>query len=337
MKIRFTLCAFWLMLFIFLHRVPLSQAGSSGGPLQVQNRYPPHLMFLTPLPDGPDLPGNNRFETAFSVDYSSVNVNEKSAGWTALIDMEMTVLSFSLAYGLSDRLSVGLYLPLVSMSGGFMDNFLEDYHDTFGFPNYGREDRPKNSFAYSITKDGKDWFQARDNGLHLGESVVSAKYSLWDERRGDRFSATLAYALKLPTGDADRGFGSGGYDHAVSLLSRARFKALAVYLNAGFSILSDPDTLGADISACNIFSMLLGGEYLLNDKWSLLSQLNFYTSPLDEDTGISQLDNESLELSLGCLCRITPDVDFEFAFCEDLTRAAPDFTIHAGIRCRFGF
>ena len=92
--------------------------------------------------------------------------------------------------------------------------------------------------------------------------------------------------------------------------------------------------MGADVAAKNMFTCFLGGEYLWSPAVSLAVQLNFYTAPFS-DTGIEQLDDPSLELSLGAVWRMSPNVDLRLAFCEDLTRSAPDFSLHAAMTYRF--
>jgi hypothetical protein len=63
--------------------------------------------------------------------------------------------------------------------------------------------------------------------------------------------------------------------------------------------------------------------------------MNCYTSPI-KNTGIYKLDNGSVELSFGLRYKVSTNVEAEFAFSEDITRAAPDFTLHSGIKYTFG-
>ena len=332
------------MLGISLFLVQDVLPGSANGPLRVRNHFPAHLMFLTPTPDAPDLPGKNRFEASFSIDYSSIFIYEKSPSWLAAMDMEMTVLEISLKYGLSERLSLSANIPFVSMNSGFLDGFLADFHDTLGLPNYGRENRSENDFLYVFKKDGKDWINSRSGGLHPGDIPITLKAGLLDNKKilppfsktPATISAALAYTLKLPVGNAERGFGSGKFDHGFFLISGFRKNAFSIYANPGFLLLADPDTKGAEISVNNVFAMLLGGEYQWNDRLSLIAQLNFYTSPFD-NTRIHQLDVNSLELGIGFAWWFKPDLNLEFAFCEDLTRSAPDFTVHLRLGYNFGF
>jgi len=321
----------------FLCLTPNTWAGSEKGPLSVRNQFPPHLMFLKPVPDSPRLIPRTQFNFSLSADHASIFVNELSGEkWSALIDMEITVLELSLEYGLTDYLTLGLDLPFVSMNSGFLDGFLEDFHSTFGLPNYGKEERPKDEFAYRLQKQGKNWFRAESGDLCLADSAVSAKLSLMDEIRKEWFlpeKLSLSYTLKMPLGDEEGGFGSGGFDHEFSLLSQFRISPLVIYLNPSLIFLSDPETVEADISVSNILGLFLGGEYIFSESLSLLAQLNYYTSPF-ENTGISQLDTETLQAEFGFIYKLTSSLSLEFAFCEDLTRSAPDFNVH--LRMSYG-
>ena len=76
------------------------------GPLRAQQRYPLYLMFLTPAPDSARLIEKGRFVTSLSVDYTSIYIDETSEKWSALFDMEMTVVDLSLTYGITKYLNM---------------------------------------------------------------------------------------------------------------------------------------------------------------------------------------------------------------------------------------
>lgn len=324
---------FWLWMPI---RWPHAVQCAEMGPLHAQQRYPLYHMFLTPEPDSPRLIEKGRFVTALSIDYTSIYINEAREEWSALMDMEMTVLDLSVTYGITNRLNISLSLPWISQNDGFLDGPLEAYHGYFGFPNYGKEDGPVDEFGYHIAVDDEAWFEARPGGLHLGDSVVSIKMRLLQAvRHHQGLASSLLAALKIPTGDEDRGFGSGRFDQGLILLNQYRLSPLILYLNPGIVWLSDPETQGADIHVNDMMTLLAGLEYKVSDTWSLMGQFNFVTSPF-HDTGIAQMDQDSLELALGFAVSLGGDMVFEFAFSEDLTRTAPDFTVHGALRYEFG-
>ena len=99
----------------------------------------------------------------------------------------------------------------------------------------------------------------------------------------------------------------------------------------GAALIGDPDTGGAEISARNSYSLFGGVAYDYSSISTWLVQLNYYTSPIEE-TGLDALDKGALELAIGFHHRLTDSWIVEFAFCEDLTLALPDFNLRLGIR-----
>ena len=309
--------------------------GDELGPLHVQNRYPLYLIFLTPEPDTPKLIEPGQWQISLNVDYTSVYINEQSRDWSVLMDMEMTILGLGLTYGLTPHLNISVAGTWISMQAGFLDGPLATYHDIFGFPDYGRPDRPMNEFGYQMTVNNEDWVDGQSGGLHPGETVISAKLALAGAENSQGFCSSLSAVLKVPTGEVEQGFGSGRYDQALVLLNRYRLSPLSLYLNPGYVWLSDPDSTTADVHAEDMLTMLVGAEWEVFQNLSGLVQLNFMTSPLSH-TRIPPLDQNSLELALGMSYSASDRLVFEFAFCEDLTRTAPDFTVHGGVRWTSG-
>ena len=305
------------------------------GPLHTQNRYPLYLMFLSPEPDTPKLIDPAHWQISFNLDYTSVYINEQSSDWSVLMDMEMTIATVGLTYGLTSHVNVSLSMPWISMYAGFLDGPLGTYHEIFGFPDYGRPDRPMNEFGYHMTANDEDWVDGQAGGPYLGETVISAKLALAGAESSQGFASSLSAALKIPTGEVERGLGSGRYDQALVLLNRYRLSPLNFYLNPGYVWLSDPDSTDADIQVDDMLTMLLGVEWELFQNLSGVVQFNYMTTPLAH-TAIPQLDQDSLELVLGLCFSPSDNVILEVAFSEDLTRTAPDFTVHGGIRWILG-
>jgi len=310
----------------------IARAHTEKGPLHVTNRFPPHLMFLTPSGESPFPLSKNRINLALSVDYTSVFFNEKSSSGRALMDMELTALDISLGYGITDRMSVQMTLPFVSMHSGFLDSFLEFFHSSLALPNYGKKLRPKDEFAYVIETEGTPWFSSQSGGLHMTDSTVSAKISLLGPQETDRMSLSFLYKLKLPTGNANHGFGSGGFDNGFFLLYRFRTGSTILYFDPVWIRLSEPDTDGNAIKINeNMYGFISGAEYRYNKMWSLNAQINYYTSPL-ADKSIRRLSDNSLQLTFGTVYSLSRGADLEFSFSEDLSETVPDFTVYLGVK-----
>lgn len=314
----------------------VDHSAADPGPLAAQNRFPFHLLFLNPRPVPAHLPDQGAVRANAALEYSSVYFDQRSTRWDVLMDMEMTVVDLSVTYGLTPRLALRLDVPLVSMNSGFLDGFLESYHDALGVGNYGRENRPRDTFAYEVRKDDRLWLEGESGGFRWSDIALSAQWALLQGAGDGRWTGALMGSVKLPTGSAGRGYGSGAWDAGLFLPLQWASGPLTVYMMPGFIWHGAPDTAGADVSARNSCSMFLGAAYDYGPRWRWLAQLNYFTSPL-EKTGIERLDDGALELALGFQRMIDAYRYVEFAFCEDpFTLAAPDFNIRLAVVWRMG-
>jgi hypothetical protein len=320
---------------IVIMLVAVSYANAGYGPLQTTNRFPLHFVVLTPRAVDAELPEQGVWEATLALEYSNTYFNFRNPRWDLLIDMEVLVADLSLVYGFSEKFALRLDLPLISMQDGFLDGFLQNYHDFLGVSNYDREERPKNHFAYRAVKDGKLWIQGDAAAFQLGEARFSTQFSLPSLIiAGHPLSSSFLATLKIPTGDAGNGLGSERFDVGFFLPIHWKGSRWSAHVMPGAIWIDDPETLGAQVSARNSISLLAGTAYEYNDKWRWLAQLNYYTSPF-EKTGLDELDDGALELTFGFQRALSSSLYWEFAFGEDLTLAVPDFNIRLGMTWRF--
>jgi len=299
-------------------------------PIQAPNRFPLFWMFLAPGPMPADLPGKGVLETSLAVDYSALYFQHSSDQWDVLIDMETVVIDLSATYAITPRWAVGLTLPIVSTNSGFMDVFLEGFHDTFNLPNYGREERPPNTFGFRVAKEGQLWFQGQSGQTQLADTTIFLKYQLsdFDDRQG--FASLLVFGLKLPTGEPQLGFGSGAVDMGFYLPMQWWRKRWSFFLSPGATLIGSPDTGEADFGVRNTLHLSGGVSFSSSDKWHWVLQTDYHTSPL-EQTGIEELDQGALQLTLGCRYTMSRGWVLDMGFSEDLAGAVPDFTVHMGL------
>jgi hypothetical protein len=309
-------------------------AAADFGPLQTVNRFPLHLLFLTPKPVSPDIPAQGAVDAIVSLDYSNTFFDHSSNQWDVLIDMEMAVLGIDVAYGLSSRWALRLDLPIISMSDGFLDGFLENLHDALGVGNYDRKNRPQNRFAYSASKSGTLLFDGRPDKFEPADMTLSAQYALLQPKLGRPLTSSLLISLKLPTGNESAGLGSGNFDVGFFLPSKWASRAWTIFIMPGFGFIGDPDIGNLEVKARDVYALFAGTAYNDSSDWTWLLQVNAYSTPL-EFTGIGELDDGAVDLSMGFHYRVARHWLFEFAFCEDLTRTAPDFNVRAALRWIF--
>lgn len=294
-------------------------AAAFEGPLQTKNLFPLFMHLDTPYLESAAT--GNSFSSGLS--HSSVFVVKDSGGWSADLDMETTELDLKYRREISGLFELGIDLPVISFNSGFMDSFLNSYHKTFGFGDYGRSSRPDNAFLYELKKDGVTVIKGKNGGIGIGDIRLTAKKKLLSN---DPVVSVRA-EIELPTGSASDGFGSGGFDGGVSILVDKKLgEKFMSYFNVG--VVLPGDLKGHE--SVGLRSYAHGGagvEAALWEKFSLLGQIYFQTSPFPK-TGIGAIDRLSALLSFGGRYSSGSN-SFEFSLSEDAnTAGAPDVTFN---------
>lgn len=286
-------------------------------------------MLLQPAWDTPQVLAQGKIRANLDLDYSNTFCNKKSQNWAITEDMEYARAGLSLFVGFFKKSELSLKISFLSFHSGFMDNGLKAYHDALGVGNYGRDARPDNNFAYQITSFGKNWFPGKDQGMGFGDMLLGVKKHIWS---GSTWRISAKTTVKLPTGDPDQGFGSGGFDaQAIALAGWQPHDKWALSFGAGHTWLARPDVLSgidADFSGTTFFG--LGLTYFWTDKFSVFVQAGTAT-PAFENTGINALDDAYGDVTFGVRHTWKNKWSAYWALSEDLSRAAADFTMHTGV------
>lgn len=303
-----------------------SFAFSFEGPLQVKNQFPIFLPVDQPYLEQ----ASTESSLSLSLSHSSVYVVKDSAQWSAHLDIELTELDIRYKKDLPGLFEIGVDVPLVRATAGFMDRPLAWYHRTFGFGDYGRSARPNNDFLYDIKKDGAPVIEGDNDRVGFGDVRLTLKKKIMGT---DPVLSVLA-DLELPTGNARVGYGNGSVDTGVAvLLDKDLGAETKLYANLGAVFPGDLKAF-QDIGLNNFYYAGAGIEALAWPRVGLLAQLMVQTSPYPH-TGISQIDGTGMLLVLGG--RYYADSgSFEFSLTEDPnTTGAPDFVLNGTYKKRF--
>ena len=269
-----------------------------------------------------------RFDVA-----SSAITEERPSGERVLMDGETYRTSVSLDYGLSERLAVGITVPLVAHSGGFLDGFVQDWHDLFGLSNRRREDFEDNALDYSYVENGIDVFALRERDRGLGDVRLTADWNLQGGLDAAR-SLVLRPGLKLPTGSSDTLRGSGGTDLSLQLLSTDRQTLAGWGMTLSWMVgglwLGDGDVLEPlreDLVA-------IGSLGVSRPVWRKLSarlQLDGHSAFYDSE--LRPLGANSVQLTFGGSIELAHAQRLDFAMVQNLfTDTTPDLGIHLAWR-----
>jgi hypothetical protein len=290
---------------------------------QNTNQLPFHQIFGLPSLDNSPLDKAGDWRTSivatFSNTYEFDGDDEEIA-----IDGETHRYSLLVNYGLRDNLQLGFEIPYVKHSGGFLDDFIYEWHDFFGQPQNGREKDESDEIQFNYQNSDSDEFGIDSTESGIGDVRLNAAYL-----RPLENNRTLIYSaeVKLPTGDFDKLTGSGGTDvsvgvtindpHSLAKSNVTLFAGLAaIYLGDIDSDLSNDQYNFAMVARAG-----MGWQAL--KKLQLKLQLDGHTPLYDSD--LEEIGDPTLQIVIGGSFLFTEDVYLDLAITEDLiVETAPD-------------
>ena len=190
---------------------------------------------------------------------------------------------------------------------------------------------PHTELTYGITKWWEatlefDWISEREH-RGWGDSIVGTKVLLLGEtphRPGLAFSAEC----KLPTGDEERGLGTGETDYGVRLRTQKTWGRFTLIGNAGYGWLTEPSVPGGREARENTLFLGLGQEYKIGPRTKLLSEILWRTR---EEPG----DANRLAGNVGIKHRVTDELSIHGAIGGSLREHAiggPELRVYIGIK-----
>mgnify|MGYP005860828509 CR=1 FL=1 len=220
-----------------------------------------------------------------------------------------------------------LEVPYLWYGAGAFDPVLGAYHDAFGFPDGDRKDRPENAFAYRVTRGRREYAPRPPAGGGLGDVVVEAAYPL--STPGPVQSAARL-SVKLPTGSARDGLGSGHMDGGGGVLAGWQGRRAGGGANVDVLYLGGSPDAALRLESPWALSAVAFAGVRLGALGTAAAQIHFSRSPYG--TGLPALDRDVLLLALGLRRRMGSTTWVSLGFTEDLiVQASPDFSLVVGV------
>jgi hypothetical protein len=289
------------------------------GPLRLVNQQPLQLLFLQPFPDQADVTPAGQLGVQVNVALTNTLVGDMK-DFTANLDLEMVRTVIDLRYGVSPHFEVGLTLPIMYTYGGILDHFILDVERllTPGKERPLRKNQVAGAFTYQVSRGNRLFIQGQDNVTGIGDIVLQAKAQLFHEQEWLP-ALSLRAAVKFPSGDTDRAFGSGEVDGSVGVLLQKSWWRFTFYVNGDVTF--PGQAFGdVDVSLQPFFSGLFAIEFRLSRPVSLVLQLRGDTRPF-HDT-ISILDKRILETDLGVNWALSRSLVLQVGLTEDQFNSA---------------
>lgn len=310
------------------------------GPLPVRSQNPLYLLYIAQPLESTQTTTARHFQTSLETTFTNLFERHlRTTGLSVDMDMESSRTAIIQKYGLFKNHELTLEIPFFSTSGGFMDAFVQGYHNTFGLPNSGREFVRNGRYSFEVLSNGVSIYSPQQTPFRAGDITVGQKIRVYDE---SQFLPALAIrtSIKLPTGSPSYGTGSGKVDVSFSLLAEKSIRRFHLYSQVGFSVLGRQDEL-EDFQKRGTIYFSQAVEFNLVSWLSLVAQIDF-VSPLLKNTNLPEVSEPALDLTIGFTGEAPiknmffDKVFYKAAFMEDPTGSGPatDFTafFQTGIR-----
>ncbi|MGH7255215.1 MAG: DUF3187 family protein [Nitrospirales bacterium] len=311
----------------------LAQEGS--GPFPVRNFQPIQMLILGIPGDRALVLPKGRLDVRIEMAETSSVFDENEPRVQTTMKLETLRSAVFLRYGLTQRLEVGMELPVLYRYRGFLEGLITAAERATTGLAPARERLRDTGFAFLMTRDGGTLFSGGSGGLGLGDLTLSAKFLVL-EPTPDRPAASLRVAVKAPSGDDRRFFGSGHADVGLGLAVEHRLGARWILYGNVNGIFPTGRISGLPVNPA--VSVVTAAEYLVTPTFSLVGQFDYYSSPFRK-TGSQVLDNGVTEVAVGFSSRIRPHILWQVYGIENvdfIQNSAADFTLSTVVTFQFG-
>lgn len=315
------------------------RAGNSSGitPFHTSNRSPVVQIFGLPAIGNARILANGERELALVFDLANAYADDSAGNERIVLDGETYRLNLAGRAGVGNRLEIGFELPWLFQNGGFLDGFIENYHDTLGLSQGGRDQAPKGRLLFQYQRSGANRVYVDRSNSGMGDVRLNGGVRLYDDREHLRALALRA-SLKLPTGDSGDLHGSGSTDLALWLSACQGWKTGSglweLFGGAGILGMTDGDVLPEQQNNFVAFGSVGAGWRPL--QWLTLKvQFDGHTA-FFRDSDLVELGSNAVQAVMGGTLHFSERTALDIGVAEDLiVRTSPDVVFHFALRHRF--
>ncbi len=290
-------------------------------PIPHHNQFPAIYPFASLNQYSFPIEGGERTSLRVTQNYTALHFYKNSSDFRMGHDLESMQYRVDVAHSLGGRFR-GMYSQSATMMwDGFMDPFLNWYHDALKLPNYGRELRPENDFEFYIDdENGENLVSPRNKVWYLNDPVLGLFYIL---NRNDSHVA-LSFHVKLPVGISRRGAGSGGMAGGVKAEYARTFRAFDVFQSGMIVVPGKSNNVFWNEATWHVL-MMSGASYRWGEGREALVQFHYGNSPFRKIEN-HRISHYPVEVVLGYRLSRAYGI-WTFGFSEDLQIPSPDFTV----------
>ena len=325
-----------LLFWIMLASVGSLAYAEQASPIYVANQNPFVQIFGLPKAEPGTITPKGKLDAGFLYQVSNNAILSDANGESIIWDGETAQYNLRFRYGVSDKLELGLDVPFIDHSGGYLDSIIRSYHDMAGFPNDRQEQFEKNQIDYQLDENGAVVYSMKERKSGLGDVRLTAAIPLFSKSIQSKRHLALRSMLKLPTGNAEDLLGSGGTDVSMGL-AYSDYEMLSG-INTVFSTYGGAIYMGNTevLRDKQLHFAGYGGaslDWLALDWLELKLQMDLHSAFYDSE--LKQLGS-SMQLLAGGTLHFPGDVLLDFGISEQMiTDATPDVGFYLFLRHLF--
>src|SRR2546425_3250945 len=262
--------------------------------------------------------------------------NAQTSRTAFIFDGETLRTTLRARVGILPRLEVGVEVPFLSQGRGFMDPYIDSFHQRFHLPDGGRTGFDHNQFRAGYIGDGETvYVDSAPSRMRLGDIVLSATGGLLvDGARTPALSLTLS--AKLPSGDYRTLDGSGSADYGATLRLSKRWGRSTVHAGTASNVVGEW-RLAPGVPLHNSRSLFAAYSFSATPDTSVIAQVLRTAGPFPLRSG-NDLGKVAMEMSAGFRHRLSRGFAVEWSFIENVEPFynTPDIGAYIGFDYRTG-
>lgn len=309
--------------------------GADGfGPFPVRNFQPLHQLVLVMPGDRASVLPRGAVDIRIELAETASVYRDQNPQTAVTMKFETLRSGLFFRYGATERLEVAMEIPMLYRYRGFLEGAITATERATTGVAPARTALEHTSYVFDISRGGRTIIGDGPGSLGLGDASVMAKYQVTGET--DALPAvSIRTAVKLPTGDEARFFGSGSPDFGLGLAVEKHLgPSWILYANVN-GVIPTGSIGGFGLRAT--LSGLLAAEYRWSEDLSFTAQFDYYSSPF-HGTGTQVLDKGVTEAVAGFSYRLRPRLLWQVYGVENLdfiTGSAADVTLATVVTYRF--
>ncbi|HOI16540.1 MAG TPA: transporter [Geobacteraceae bacterium] len=177
-----------------------------------------------------------------------------------------------------------------------------------------------------------EWSRTRENGIlasdadGIGDMSLELKWRFF-EKNG--FSLAFKPAVSFPSGDVDKGLGTGKVGYGATLIATQEFDPFAVHLNIGYSHTRFKLPEERDANRSDIWHASIAGTAEVMEGLQVVTNVGLETNP-DKTS-----DTPPAFFIGGAIYSLTDYLDLDLGVKVGLTKPETDVALLAGVALRF--